>query len=211
MSHLWQWTPACRPSLELRSGGCARRGRDTSQPASLLPWLQPSCTTVQGRRRTKPQGNRRHHCQVEAHEQINVPRGLTQPPPGAVQPARVVVCLLLVSAVMVQEVAHDDATVAFFLGHSLAEKQCEEEVELEVQVVTKEQHLVRLVEELLGRGEEARAKLSRLEMGVIGWVMAKWEVREVEGERRGRRSGRESCRSPLPLVPAVPVLCLGVA
>ena len=51
---------------------------------------------------------------------------------------------------MVQEVAHDDATMAFFLGHSLAEKQCEEEVkELEVQLVTKEQRLVRLVEKLL--------------------------------------------------------------
>ena len=96
-----------------------------------------------------------------------------------------VVCLLLVSVVMVQEVAHDDATVAFFLGHSLAEKQCEEEVkELEVQLVTKEQRLVRLVE-LLGRGPEARAQLSRLELGVIGSVMTKWEVR---GRGRGEKA-----------------------
>ena len=96
-----------------------------------------------------PRGTEHSHCQVEVHEQINVPRGLTQPPPGAVPPAGVVEGLLLVSVVMVQEVAHDDATMAFFLGHSLAEKQCEEEVELEVQLVTKEQRVVMLVEELL--------------------------------------------------------------
>ena len=52
-----------------------------------------------------------------------------------------------------QEAAHDDATIDFFLKHSLAERQYEEEVnEREVQLATKEQRLM---------------KLSRLEMAVV--------------------------------------------
>ena len=98
-----------------------------------------------------------------------------------------VVCLLLVSAVMVQEVAHDDATVAFFLGHSLAEKQCEEEVELEVQLVTKEQRVVMLVEELLA-GVQRLGPTSRGSRWVSlagSWPsgrFVKWKGREEEEE-----------------------------
>ena len=50
---------------------------------------------------------------------------------------------------MVQDAAHDDATIAFLLKHSLAEKQYEEEAKVfDVHVATKEQRLMRLVEEL---------------------------------------------------------------
>ena len=72
----------------------------------------------------------------------------------------------LTPVVMVQEAAHDDATISFLLEHILAEKQYEEEVKvLEVQLATREQRLIRLVEELWDTGPEARRQLTQSSAG----------------------------------------------
>ena len=84
----------------------------------------------------------------------------------------------------------DDATIAFLLEHSLAEKLQEEEVkEVDANLAAQEQRLVKLVHELRSEGPR---QLSRLEMAVVYWFQIKQDVLIKKGEKRkrGGRGGR---------------------
>ena len=115
---------------------------DTSRSASPLLWLQP-CTTVQGLRCTKPTGTEDIPGRSGGSRAELRRTGQTQPSPG-MRPAPLLEVAgpqgglgapaypcggvpSLVPVIMVQEAAHDDATIAFLLSQTLlAEKEAKE-------------------------------------------------------------------------------------
>ena len=149
----------------------------------------------------------------EVHVAYVVPREQKRPPPGtrraplsevAGPQGRLVAPACpggavptLAPVVMVQAAAHDDAAVSFLLSQALLAK--------------KEQWLMTCVEELREH-PELRDKLTRLEKGVISWVMAKGEVMKKMGGKRKRKKRRKKrlprtssfARAACPRAPGLP-------
>ena len=93
----------------------------------------------------------------------------------------------LVPVVMVQEAAHDDATVSYLLSQTLLAKQEAKEVEeLEAKLADTEHRLMTSIRELRGR-YDLRDQFARLETQVIGWAGIKWEVEKKEKKRKRKK------------------------
>ena len=90
----------------------------------------------------------------------------------------------LVPVVMVQKVAHDDATVSHLLSQTLlAEQEAKEVEELEAKLADREQQLLMACRELRGRFD-LRDQVTLLETQVIGLAGIKREIRQEEGEEK---------------------------
>ena len=101
----------------------------------------------------------------------------------------------LVPVVMVQEAAHDDATVSYLLSQTLlAEQEAKEVEELEAKLADREHRLMTSIRELRGR-YDLRDQFTRLETQVIGWAGIKWEV-EKKKEKKRKRKKRRKKRTP---------------
>ena len=101
----------------------------------------------------------------------------------------------LVPVVMVQEAAHDDATVSYLLSQTLlAEQEAKEVEELEAKLADREHRLMTSIRELRGR-YDPRDQFTRLETQVIGWAGIKWEV-EKEKKRKRKRKKRRKRKTP---------------
>ena len=97
----------------------------------------------------------------------------------------------LVPVVMVQEAAHDDATVSYLLSQTLlAEQVAKEVVELEAKLADWEHQLLMSVSQLRGR-YDLRDQFTRLETQVIGWAGIKWEVEKKEKKRKKKENEEE--------------------
>ena len=106
----------------------------------------------------------------------------------------------LVPVVMVQEAAHDDATVSYLLSQTLlAEQEAKEVEELEAKLADREHRLMTSIRELRGR-YDLRDQFTRLETQVIGWAGIKWEVEKKKEKKRKRkkRKKRKLPRAPRP-------------
>ena len=97
----------------------------------------------------------------------------------------------LVPVVMVQEAAHDDATVSYLLSQTLlAEQEAKEVEELEAKLADREHRLMTSIRELRGR-HDLRDQFTRLEKQVIGWAGIKWEVEKKKEKKRKRKKRRK--------------------
>ena len=101
----------------------------------------------------------------------------------------------LVPVVMVQEAAHDDATVSYLLSQTLlAEQEAKEVEELEAELADREHRLMTSIRELRGR-YDLRDQFTRLETQVIGWAGIKWEVEKKKEKKRRKKKTPKSSSS----------------
>ena len=88
--------------------------------------------------------------------------------------------LALVPLIMVQEAAHDDASLSQTV---LAEQEAKVVEELETKLADREQRLLMSCRELRGR-YDLRDQFMRLETQVIGWAGIKWEIDKKKEKKR---------------------------
>ena len=97
----------------------------------------------------------------------------------------------LVPVVLLQEAAHDDATVSYLLSQTLlAEQEAKEVEELEAKLADREHRLMTSTRELRGR-YDLRDQFTRLETQVIGWAGVKWEVEKKKEKNRKKKKRRK--------------------
>ena len=95
----------------------------------------------------------------------------------------------LVPVVMVQEAAHDDATVSYLFSQ-LADQEAKKVEEFEAKLADREQRLLMSCGELRGRFD-LRDQFTRLLTQVIGWAGIKWEIDNNKGKKRKMKKRRK--------------------